>query len=56
MTMALFAGMAVAAPFVILPVIRWLAVPIRRVLPTGGRLAADSLLSNRCAPRRPPSH
>jgi putative ABC transport system permease protein len=46
MTMAMFAGMAVAAPFVILPVIRWLAVPIRRVLPTGGRLAADSLLSN----------
>jgi putative ABC transport system permease protein len=46
MTMAMFAGMAIAAPFVILPVIRWLAVPVRRVLPTGGRLAADSLLSN----------
>ena len=46
MTMAMFAGMAIAAPFLILPVIRWLAVPIRRVLPTGGRLAADSLLSN----------
>jgi putative ABC transport system permease protein len=46
MTMAMFAGMAIAAPFIILPVIRWLAVPLRRVLPTGGRLAADSLLSN----------
>ena len=46
MTMAMFAGIARAAPFVIMPVIRWLAVPLRRVLPTGGRLAADSLLSN----------
>jgi putative ABC transport system permease protein len=46
MTMAMFAGMAAAAPFIILPVIRWLAVPVRRLLPTGGRLAADSLLSN----------
>jgi putative ABC transport system permease protein len=46
MTMAMFAGMAIAAPFIIVPVIRWLAVPIRRALPTGGRLAADALLSN----------
>ena len=46
MTMAMFAGMAVAAPFVILPVVRWLALPMKRVLPTGGRLAADALLSN----------
>jgi putative ABC transport system permease protein len=46
MTMAMFAGMAAAAPFIILPIIRWLAVPVRRLLPTGGRLAADSLLSN----------
>ena len=46
MTMAMFAGMAIAAPFIIVPVIRWLAVPVRRLLPTGGRLAADSLLSN----------
>ena len=46
LTMAMFAGMAIAAPYVILPVIRWLAVPIRRLLPTGGRLAADALLSN----------
>jgi putative ABC transport system permease protein len=46
MTMAMFAGMAVAAPFLIMPVIRWLAAIFRRFLPTGGRLAADSLLSN----------
>jgi putative ABC transport system permease protein len=46
MTMAMFAGIAAAAPFVIVPVVRWLAVPIRRLLPTGGRLATDALLSN----------
>jgi putative ABC transport system permease protein len=46
MTMAMFAGMAVAAPFIILPIIRALALPFRRLLPAGGRLAADSLLSN----------
>jgi putative ABC transport system permease protein len=46
MTMAMFAGMAAAAPFLILPVVRWLAAPVRRLFPAGGRLAADSLLSN----------
>jgi putative ABC transport system permease protein len=46
MTMAMFAGMAIAAPFLIMPVVRWLAAPMKRVLPTGGRLAADALLSN----------
>jgi putative ABC transport system permease protein len=46
MTMAMFAGMAIAAPFLIMPVVRWLAAPLKRVLPTGGRLAADALLSN----------
>ena len=46
MTMAMFAGLAAAAPFVVLPLIRAIARPIRRLLPTGGRLAADSLLSN----------
>jgi putative ABC transport system permease protein len=46
MTMAMFAGIALAAPFVIVPVVRWLAVPIGRLLPTGGRLAANALLSN----------
>jgi putative ABC transport system permease protein len=46
LTMAMFAGMAVSAPFIILPIIRGLAVPFRRLLPAGGRLAANSLLSN----------
>jgi putative ABC transport system permease protein len=46
LTMAMFAGMAIAAPFLIMPVVRGLAVPMRRVLPTGGRLASDALLSN----------
>ena len=46
MTMAMFAGMAIAAPFLIMPVVRRLAVPMRRILPTGGRLAADALVSN----------
>jgi putative ABC transport system permease protein len=46
MTMAMFAGMAIAAPFLILPIVRALAVPMKRVFPTGGRLAADALLSN----------
>jgi putative ABC transport system permease protein len=46
MTMAMFAGMAIAAPFLIVPVVRFLALPMKRVFPTGGRLAADALLSN----------
>ena len=46
MTMAMFAGMALLAPFVILPAIRVLAVPIRGVFPASGRLAADSLVAN----------
>lgn len=45
-TMAMFVGMALAAPFVIMPLIAGLAVPFRRLLPTGGRLAADSLRGN----------
>ena len=48
-TMAMFAGMVVAAPFVIPPLVRGLAVPLRRLLPTTGRLAADAATAN---PRR----
>ena len=44
--MAMFAGMALLAPFVIIPVVRVLAWPLRRLFPAGGRLAADSLLAN----------
>jgi putative ABC transport system permease protein len=46
LTMALFAGIAVAAPFLIMPVVRALAVPLRRISPTGGRLAFDSAWGN----------
>jgi putative ABC transport system permease protein len=45
-TMAMFAGMAVAAPFLILPLVRLLAVPLRKLAPNGGRLAADAARSN----------
>jgi putative ABC transport system permease protein len=46
MTMALFAGIVLAAPFLIMPVLRGLAAPLRRISPTGGRLAFDSASGN----------
>jgi putative ABC transport system permease protein len=46
LTMAMFAGMAMLAPFVIMPLVRMLAWPLRRAFPAGGRLAADSLMAN----------
>ena len=46
LTMAMFLGIALLAPFVIVPLVRALAVPLRRVFPAGGRLAADALLAN----------
>jgi putative ABC transport system permease protein len=46
MTMGLFAGIAIAAPFLIMPVLRLLATPLRRLSPTGGRLAFDSATGN----------
>jgi putative ABC transport system permease protein len=46
MTMALFAGIVIAAPFLIMPVLRLLAAPLRRVSPSGGRLAFDSASGN----------
>jgi putative ABC transport system permease protein len=45
-SMAMFAGIAVTAPFFISPLVRALAVPLRRVAPSGGRLAADAARSN----------
>jgi putative ABC transport system permease protein len=45
-TMAMFAGMAMLAPYVIVPLIRLLAWPLRTAFPAGGRLAADALLSD----------
>jgi putative ABC transport system permease protein len=46
LTMAMFAGIAMLAPFVIIPVVRVLAWPLGKVFPAAGRLAADALLSN----------
>ncbi|HET8759055.1 MAG TPA: FtsX-like permease family protein [Solirubrobacteraceae bacterium] len=46
LTMTMFAGMAMLAPYVLIPVVRLLAWPLRVLFPAGGRLAADSLLSN----------
>jgi putative ABC transport system permease protein len=45
-TMLMFVGMAMAAPFVITPLVRLLGVPLRRFFPTGGRLAGDAAASN----------
>jgi putative ABC transport system permease protein len=46
LTMAMFAGMAMLAPFVITPTVRMLAWPLRKAFPAGGRLAADAVLAN----------
>lgn len=45
-TMVMFAGMAMAAPFLILPVVAALAPAFKRVFPASGRLAVDALRSN----------
>jgi putative ABC transport system permease protein len=44
--MLMFVGMAMAAPFLILPVAAALAPAFKRVFPASGRLAADALRSN----------
>jgi len=46
MTMGMFAGMAMTAPYTVIPILRVLAVPLRRLSPTGGRLAVDSATGN----------
>ena len=45
-TMLMFVGMAVAAPIVIMPIVRLLALPLRRLFPIGGRLASDATQAN----------
>jgi putative ABC transport system permease protein len=45
-TMVMFVGMAMAAPFIILPVAAALAPAFKRLFPASGRLAVDSLRSN----------
>jgi len=45
-TMAMFVGMALAAPYLITPLVRLLAAPLRKVSRAGGRLAADAVNTN----------
>jgi|GEM_PF-1006831 len=45
-TVTMFVGMVLLAPFVVMPVVRLLAVPARALMPAEGRLAADSLQAN----------
>ena len=45
-TMTMFVGMVLLAPFVVMPLIRLLAIPARALMPAEGRLAADSLRAN----------
>jgi putative ABC transport system permease protein len=45
-TMLMFVGIVLAAPFIIMPLVRALTVPLRRIFPTTGRLAGDAARSN----------
>ena len=45
-TMLMFVGMAIAAPLYVMPLVRLLSLPLRRLFPAEGRLASDSARSN----------
>ena len=45
-TIAIFFGIAMVAPFVIAPLVRFLSWPLRKASPVAGRLAADSARSD----------
>jgi putative ABC transport system permease protein len=45
-TVMMFVGMVLLAPFVVMPIVRALAIPARVLMPAEGRLAADSLRAN----------
>lgn len=45
-TMILFVGMVLLAPFVVLPLVRLMARPLRWAMPAEGRLAADAAQAN----------
>ncbi|HYF25984.1 MAG TPA: ABC transporter permease [Baekduia sp.] len=45
-TIVLFLGMVQLSPFVVLPLVRLLSRPLRRVMPAEGRLAADAAQLN----------
>jgi putative ABC transport system permease protein len=46
LTMAMFVGMVLAAPVVITPLVGLLTRPLRRLSPTGGRMASDATRTN----------
>jgi putative ABC transport system permease protein len=46
LTMGMFVGMVLAAPVVITPLVGLLTQPLRRLSPTGGRMAADATRTN----------
>lgn len=46
LSVAMFVGMVLAAPVIITPLVRVLARPLRRISPTGGRMAADATRTN----------
>jgi putative ABC transport system permease protein len=45
-TVAIFFGIALVAPFVVVPMVRVLSWPVRRLAPVEGRIAADSARSD----------
>ena len=45
-TIVMFVGMVMLAPFVVLPLVRLMARPLRRLMPAEGRLAADAAQAN----------
>ena len=45
-TIVMFVGMVRLAPFVVLPLVRLMARPLRRLMPAEGRLAADAAQAN----------
>jgi putative ABC transport system permease protein len=45
-TFVMLAGMVLLAPFVVMPLIALFAIPLRRLMPASGRLAADAVQSN----------
>jgi putative ABC transport system permease protein len=46
LTMGMFVGMVLAAPVLITPLVALLTRPLRRLAPTGGRMAADATRTN----------
>jgi putative ABC transport system permease protein len=46
LTMGMFVGMVIAAPVLITPLVAALTRPLRRLAPTGGRMAADATRTN----------